>query len=693
MVKRKSLLLLSLLVLCTLIWPAATPAAGFTDLDKSWDWAKSAVQKSSEIKLMQGYPDGKFMPGRSLSRLEAVAIVLRGTVGEETLSKVDVAKSGIKLPAGMAWGQKYLVYAAQNGILDASSLVNIKYNGAITRAEMAYLLAATLKLGKGNTASLQSYVDVTQIGDAYKPYVAIVTEKKLMSGMPEKAGSSRVKFAPSAPLNRAQMAVLVTRLAENNWLKAAGQTPAPGGSTTPTTPGSGSTTPTQPVQPDLEITGRVVSKTLTSSGWQLQLSQNGSYYTYSLASNATITDSYGSRDIAALTSNTYVTAKVKNGYIYQVSILPGISVKGTVTSTGSSSFTLKKSTGTSATYTYDSNTVFYDQDGRQKRFTIAKGQELRVTAYNNEALEITLVNEGKWSGTIKKIYADDEQLYIKLEDGTYKTYDVYKRAELLDENDDEITLNDLDVGDEVEFELDEDGQIIWLQVSGGSNSQLEYTGTVRSVDEDNREIKVRLEDGDTETYYVRKSATLEDEDGNDIDLADIDVDDEITFDLNSDDEITKLILLSGSTSSSTTRKQGTVVNLKTSSYITIDQSGSEKKYYLASSVRVYKDGDSLDIEDIMLGAEVKLYLNSSDKVTRIDITNDTDIYVTGTVQNVKTSTSKITIEQSNGLSFTLPVSSSCTFKNTTADDLSEVEVGWEVRLTLEGGKVTVIRKL
>lgn len=671
MTSKKFLLALSLLTLCSLLLPAAAPADGFTDLDKSWEWAGSAVQKSSELKLMQGYPGGKFMPGKNLSRLEAMAIVLRGTVGEETLNKVDVAKSGIKLPAGMTWGQQYLVYAAQQGILAKETISQLKYNDAITRAEVAYLLAAALKLGKGNTASLQSYVDATQIGDAYKPYVAIVTEKKLMSGMPEKAGSSRVKFAPNDPLNRAQMAVLVARLAENNWLKAIVQTPA---------------------QPDLEITGKVVGKTLTGNNiWQLQINQNGSYATYSLAGNATITDSYGSRDIAALTSNTYITARIKNGYIYQVSILPGISVKGTVTGTGTSSFTLKKSTGTSATYTYDAGTVFYDQNGRQKYFTIKKGQELRITAYNSEALEIALVSEGKLSGTIKKVYADDEQLSIKLEDGTSRTYDVYKRAELLDEDDDEITLDDLDVGDEVEFELDEDDQIVWLQVSGGS-SKLDYTGTVRSVDEDNREIKVRLDDGDTETYYVRKSATLEDQDGDDIDLADIEVDDEVTFDLNSSDEITKLILISGSNSSSTTHR-GTVVNLKTSSYIVIDEDGDEEKYYLASSVKVYEDGDSMDIEDIMLGAEVKVYLNSSDKVTRIDITDDEDITVEGIVEEVRASSNKITIEQSNGLSFTLPVSSSCTFRNTTADELDEVEEGWEVRLTLESGKVTVIKKL
>ncbi|MGQ9556709.1 MAG: S-layer homology domain-containing protein [Desulfurispora sp.] len=688
MSKPKILLALSLLILCCLLLPAAAPAVSFNDLDRSWEWASSAVQKSSELKLMQGYPDGKFMPGKALSRLEAMAIVLRGTVGEDTLSKVDVAKSGIKLPAGMTWGQQYLVYAAQQGILAKETINQLKYNNAITRAEMAYLLAAALKLGKGSNTSLQSYVDAAKIGDAYKPYVAIVTEKKLMSGLPEKAGSSRVKFAPDVPLNRAQMAVLVARLAENNWLKAVGQTPTQGGGTTPTTPGSGSTTTTQPVQPDMEITGRVVSKTLTSSGWQLQLSQNGSYYTYSLASNVTITDSYGSRDIAALSNNTYIKAKIKSGYIYQVNILPGVTVKGKVTGTGSSSFTLAKSNGTSATYTYSSATVFYDQNGREKRFTIARGQELRVTAYNNEAIEISLVSEGKWSGTIKKVYADDRQLSIKLADGTSKTYDVYKRAELLDEDDDEIALDDLDVGDEVEFELDEDDQIVWLQVSDDTSSRLDYTGTVRSVDEDNREIKVRLDDGDTETYYVRKSATIEDQDGDDIDLADIEVGDEVTFDLNSSDEITKLILLGSSASSSSTRR-GTVTALKTSSYIALDQ----RKYYLASSVRVYKDGDSMDIEDIMLGAEVKLYLNSSDKVTRIDITNDEDITVEGTVEEVRSGSNKITIEQSNGLSFTLPVSSSCTFKNTSADELGEVEKGWEVRLTLENGKVTVIKKL
>ncbi|MBC7324015.1 MAG: S-layer homology domain-containing protein, partial [Moorella sp. (in: Bacteria)] len=99
---------------------------GFCDLENHW--AASAAYRLAALDLFAGYPDGTFRPERPLSRLEAVALVMRagGFADAETgpgrtppKAKTGAAKGAAGTPAGsgpqseagvpsVPWGREYV---------------------------------------------------------------------------------------------------------------------------------------------------------------------------------------------------------------------------------------------------------------------------------------------------------------------------------------------------------------------------------------------------------------------------------------------------------------------------------------------------------------------------------------------------------------------------------------------------------
>ncbi|MGQ3480931.1 S-layer homology domain-containing protein [Paenibacillus sp. TY11] len=65
----------------------AADVTKFIDSDKIGSWAKKSVAAAAEQKIINGYPDGKFQPLKSLTRAEAIAIL--DAASGYNLSSVD----------------------------------------------------------------------------------------------------------------------------------------------------------------------------------------------------------------------------------------------------------------------------------------------------------------------------------------------------------------------------------------------------------------------------------------------------------------------------------------------------------------------------------------------------------------------------------------------------------------------------
>ncbi|MFC1559731.1 PorV/PorQ family protein [Candidatus Margulisiibacteriota bacterium] len=131
--------------LCTLLVKAkaiSTPTnfvSSFKDLP-SRHWAAPYVKSAVDLGLVTGYPDGKFMPNKKLSRAEAVAILAR-------FDKLDVSKQLQYGPfpdmAAKHWSAKYIAAAKDSGILDYLKGQDFQPNRSVTRAEAAEMITKT----------------------------------------------------------------------------------------------------------------------------------------------------------------------------------------------------------------------------------------------------------------------------------------------------------------------------------------------------------------------------------------------------------------------------------------------------------------------------------------------------------------------------------------------------------------------
>jgi hypothetical protein len=136
---------------------------------------------------------------------------------------------------------------------------------------------------------------------------------------------------------------------------------------------------------------------------------------------------------------------------------------------------------------------------------------------------------------------------------------------------------------------------------------------------------------------------------------------------------------------------GSVADLGTgdSLWIKINISdGTTKRYTIADSYTFYRNNESLRLRDIVIGSEVKVQV-AGGKVTRLDVTNDSNITLTGEVTYVYTDSKKILVKQLSGNEFSYYLADGAVLKDTIGRSISlgDVSEGWEVELQLSDGKI------
>ena len=181
-----------------------TYAAGqFADVPAD-AWYAANVQAAYELGLMTGSSAATFNPTGNLTVAEALALACR--------LHSTYAGKGASFAGGGVWYQPYVDYATQNGIITAGAYPD--YTATATRAQFAAILAAALPdeaLPAIN--SVQSLPDL----DAAAPYAAGVLKlynAGILTGS-DAAGS----FQPTATIQRAEVAAIVTRMADKSLRK------------------------------------------------------------------------------------------------------------------------------------------------------------------------------------------------------------------------------------------------------------------------------------------------------------------------------------------------------------------------------------------------------------------------------------------------------------------------------------------
>ena len=63
-----------LLVLAMLLSMTTMASAAFDDVDENYSWAEAAINALSKDKIITGYEDGTFKPGKSITRQESIIL-------------------------------------------------------------------------------------------------------------------------------------------------------------------------------------------------------------------------------------------------------------------------------------------------------------------------------------------------------------------------------------------------------------------------------------------------------------------------------------------------------------------------------------------------------------------------------------------------------------------------------------------
>lgn len=104
--------------------------------DVNGEWFAPYVCAAKENGIIGGYPDGSFGPGESINFAEAVKIVVLAFSGED--------KANFTATGGVAWYVPYLDYANENASLTLIDHLIPRPGSAMTRGQMAQLIANVL---------------------------------------------------------------------------------------------------------------------------------------------------------------------------------------------------------------------------------------------------------------------------------------------------------------------------------------------------------------------------------------------------------------------------------------------------------------------------------------------------------------------------------------------------------------------
>ncbi|MEW6727464.1 MAG: S-layer homology domain-containing protein [Bacillota bacterium] len=251
-----------------------------------------------------------------------------------------------------------------------------------------------------------------------------------------------------------------------------------------------------------------------------------------------------------------------------------------------------------------------------------------------------------------------------------------------------VTLSSMSLEQNVKLILNGSGQVIFVGKSTGQTPAAqtsEYDGKILAVVSASNQLFFQTSTGGMLTLNISPSVSVT-RNGVSLRLSDVTVGAEAR------------IRVTGNQVQAVELKaealEGAVIYIRTSGTkrIMIEKSnGQEETYYLADSVTVKEGSATRSLGYIEEGMQVKLTLNSDDKVTRIEITAPAGIQ--GTVTYIRTSgTKRIMIEKSNGDEETYYLAETVTVKEGSATrSLGYIEEGMLVELTLNSDdKVTRI---
>lgn len=198
---KKSLACLLTLTLVISMVPAMSFAANGSDIKNHW--AEKEINNLAERGVIQGYPDGKFMPDKTTTRAEFMTMVNKAFQFTEP---AEINFSDVK--AG-AWYEDAVKAAKKAGYISGYPDGTMQPDKNITRQEVASIMLILNNLVANATAA-DVFKDSASIPSWSKGAVGAVLEAKIMAGYPDNT------FRALQNITRAEVAVILYKNMDSN---------------------------------------------------------------------------------------------------------------------------------------------------------------------------------------------------------------------------------------------------------------------------------------------------------------------------------------------------------------------------------------------------------------------------------------------------------------------------------------------
>ncbi len=228
---KKKLSLLLACVLCLGLMPCAYADNNpFNDVAPGF-WAYDAIMETYNDGVMTGTGGGAFSPAGKLNMGQFTTILARAFYADEITTSPDDT---------LWWEPAYrIAYYSNHNLF--GEVHNIAGNTEVTRevmAEMMYRVMVDKSVVLPNDTEIQATInkipDIAAVDGNYRTAVAVCYYWELLAGV-----DAQGTFAPKGVLNRAQTAVIYTRLKKAVSVLSTGTTENPGTTTPDTiTPGT-----------------------------------------------------------------------------------------------------------------------------------------------------------------------------------------------------------------------------------------------------------------------------------------------------------------------------------------------------------------------------------------------------------------------------------------------------------------------
>ncbi|MFA4857811.1 MAG: PorV/PorQ family protein [Candidatus Margulisiibacteriota bacterium] len=162
-------------------------------------WAKSPIEETGTLGLVEGYPDGTFRPDRALTRAELAALLVRAS----GLALADGGKSFKDVPA-QHWANAYIKTAQVAGLMEGYPDGKFKPEKQISRAEGIAVLARVDELPLDETVTINPYADVSK-----KSWPAKYVQAAKNAGMLDYVKTSTL--SPKGGLTRAEAVTMLSK--------------------------------------------------------------------------------------------------------------------------------------------------------------------------------------------------------------------------------------------------------------------------------------------------------------------------------------------------------------------------------------------------------------------------------------------------------------------------------------------------